>query len=121
MDLRPTSEYRGWTPASKKKKKYLSLRFTSTFHLTHPNSLYGQGLRQAKTPPKANLPITKVVKEKNAFRKSLKAGTHTQVPVFTHSRFFEVGKASEKTPTAFYGILLLLMPKTLSLPQVPIF
>ncbi|GBN07871.1 hypothetical protein AVEN_244480-1 [Araneus ventricosus] len=61
MDLRQTSEYRSRTSAS---KKNLSLRFTSTFHLTHPNSLYGQGLRQAKTPPKANLPITGVVKEK---------------------------------------------------------
>ncbi|GBL89437.1 hypothetical protein AVEN_87790-1 [Araneus ventricosus] len=45
-------------------QKNLSLRFTPTFHLTHPNSLYGQGLHQAKTPPKANLPITEVVKEK---------------------------------------------------------
>ncbi|GBL72552.1 hypothetical protein AVEN_127826-1 [Araneus ventricosus] len=61
MDLRQTLEYRSRTSAF---KKNLSLRFTSIFHLTHLNSLYGQGLRQAKTPPKANLPITKVVKEK---------------------------------------------------------
>ncbi|GBL82950.1 hypothetical protein AVEN_34091-1 [Araneus ventricosus] len=31
------------------------LDFTSALHLMHPNSRYGQGLHQAKTPPKAKL------------------------------------------------------------------
>ncbi|GBL80786.1 hypothetical protein AVEN_26225-1 [Araneus ventricosus] len=78
MDLRQTSEYRSRTSASKKK---LSLLFASTFHLTHPNSLYGQRLRQAKTPPKANLPITEVVKEK-CLPKIFK-GWHTRKSLFS--------------------------------------
>ncbi|GBL72785.1 hypothetical protein AVEN_128000-1 [Araneus ventricosus] len=57
MDLGQTSEYRSRTSASENPQ----LRFTSIFHLTHPSSRYGQGLRQAKTPPKAKLSITEVV------------------------------------------------------------
>ncbi|GBO32015.1 hypothetical protein AVEN_60701-1 [Araneus ventricosus] len=57
LDLGQTSEYRSWTSASEKPQ----LRFTSTFHLTHSKSRYGQGLRQAETPPKAKLPIFEVV------------------------------------------------------------
>ncbi|GBN61795.1 hypothetical protein AVEN_147540-1 [Araneus ventricosus] len=116
MDLRQTSEYRRRTSASKKKKKKLSLRFTSTFHLTHPNSLYGQGLRQAKTPPKANLPITEVV---NKSPRKIFKSWQTRKSLSSH---IPDPSGSERKPLQlFYGIVLPLMPKTLCLLQVPIF